>query len=140
MERLGGFVISVYDQRHIEDNAEESYGPNYSNLDDRIQAITDGFVTDDGEITTEGWDQLSDDITKLETNSVKWLKQNFEAARADGHDSYDDLVGTPPVALELASLPRFPVPVHCRARCATRRVYTRRQRGDNACRGLQDDY
>lgn len=92
-EAEAGFAISVYDQRHIEDAAHERFGLRWGDKEDRERAQKDGMVDAEGRITQKGWDQLGDDIGRIEVNSMKWLRKRFLNARDDGHDQYDDLVG-----------------------------------------------
>jgi hypothetical protein len=93
-EREGAFAIHVYDQRHIEDNARDTFGPENGEPEDRKEAMKADFVDADGEITPKGWDLLSVDIVKLEKNSFAWLRKKFRSAREEGYGRYDDLVGT----------------------------------------------
>ncbi len=92
-ERTAAFNIHTDHQDVIESNAEEKFGPQYGDPADRAQAMAAGMVNAHGEITMAGWAVLNDDIMKLETNALAWLRKNFNAARDDGHDNYDDLVG-----------------------------------------------
>lgn len=89
-----GFSISVYDQRMIEDNANSRFSQRWGDPADREHAMKDGMVDAEGEITQAGWDQLADDITRIERNSMAWMRKKFINARDDGHDKHDDLIGS----------------------------------------------
>jgi hypothetical protein len=91
-EASAGFAITVYGQRTLEDFARDTFGPN-GDAADREEATRAGLVDANGEITQRGWDQLSDDIGKIEDNSLAWMRQKFLGASDQGHDGYDDLVG-----------------------------------------------
>jgi hypothetical protein len=56
--------------------------------------MRDGLIDGDGGITRKGWDLLNADSLKLERNSLAWLRRKFQGVRDEGHDSYDDLVGS----------------------------------------------
>lgn len=79
-----GFAIYTDPQSIIEANAE-----------DKAQEFgaVPGLVTKDGKITNAGWDQLTQDINRIEGNALGWLKKKFDGARDDGH-SGDELVGS----------------------------------------------
>jgi len=65
------------------------------------------MVDREGEITPKGWDQLNDDVDRLENNSLAWLRRKFKGVRDEGHGQYDDLIGTlwfDPTNLEQANL------------------------------------
>ena len=94
MEHSGGFAISTYDESHIEDNAEERFGLRYGDAADRADMMSLGLVDAKGKITRKGWDQINDDVRRIERNSMAWLKKKFGSARDEGHDSHEDLVGT----------------------------------------------
>lgn len=89
----GGFAISTYQEGHVDDNARERFGPSYGDPEDRAKMMRTGLVDAEGGITSKGWDLLNKDISQLEHNALKWLKDTFDGARDDGHDRYDDLVG-----------------------------------------------
>lgn len=91
-EASAGFAITVYGQQTLEDFARDTFGPN-GDAADREEATRAGLVDANGEITQRGWDQLSDDIGKIEDNSLAWMRQKFLGASDQGHDGYDDLVG-----------------------------------------------
>jgi len=93
-EAEAGFAIGTYDQRSVEDNALEKYGPKWGEKEDRDEAMRDGLVDAEGQITQKGWDVLSDDLDLLEVNSMAWMRKTFVNAREEGHDKHDDLVGT----------------------------------------------
>lgn len=92
-ERYGGFGIGTYGEDIVESNAEEHYGPKYGNPADRAEAMREGLVDAKGEITHKGWEQLNEDISQLERNSMTWLRKTFESARDEGHGD-EELVGT----------------------------------------------
>lgn len=46
-----------------------------------------------GDITRKGWDQINEDMDRVEANTLAWLRFTFVAVRDEGHDSYGDLVG-----------------------------------------------
>ena len=86
-----GFDIAVTQEDVIEQNLRER-------VDDdeelRQQLMDAGFVTEDGEITEAGWDQLMEDDQKLEQNMLGWLRDTFNNARDEGHSGDSSLVGT----------------------------------------------
>ena len=45
------------------------------------------------ELTDEDWETLNEDISKLEGNALKYLKEKIYSVRDEGHDD-NDLVGT----------------------------------------------
>lgn len=93
-EADAGFAITTYDQRTIEDNAWERFGPKWGDPKDRRKAMDDGWVDASGAITQAGWDQLNDDVHQVERNAMAWMRGTFTDARDEGHGQYDDLVGT----------------------------------------------
>lgn len=93
-EADAGFAISVYHQDHIEENAHERADARYGDPEWTEEMVRLGLLTKRGEITNKGWDQLGEDIDRLERNSLAWMKRTFGHVRAEGHDSHDDLVGT----------------------------------------------
>lgn len=95
-EQSGGFAISTYDERHVQDNAHERFGPRYGDPEDRKEALAAGLVDARGDITEKGWELLSKDIQRLELNSLAWLRKHFRNARDEGHGGHDgdELVGT----------------------------------------------
>jgi len=85
-EKSCGFAIYTDPQATIEAAAEDKvreYGT------EGVEA----FVTKAGKITQRGWDQLNQDINRIEGNAVNWLRSKFDGARDDGH-SGDELVGS----------------------------------------------
>lgn len=90
-EATAGFAITVEGQHTIEDNARDRVD---SYPEESRQMIAAGLIKADGEITQKGWDQINADIGKIERNSMAWMRQKFQHARDEGHDSHDDLVGT----------------------------------------------
>jgi len=94
MERSGGFGIGTYDEHHIESLAEERFGREYGDKNDRAEQMKLGNVDAEGKITKRGWNQLNKDIGVLERNAMAWLRKTFNSARDEGHDSFDDLAGT----------------------------------------------
>jgi len=93
-EREASFSIGTYDQRLVEENAEDTFGPRHGDPEDRRKAMRAGYVDAQGKITEKGWDVLNDDISKLERNSLAWLREKFKVVRDEGHDQHDDLVGS----------------------------------------------
>jgi hypothetical protein len=93
-EADAGFAISVNDQRDIEDNAHSTFGPKHGEQEDRDRAMKAGVVDSEGRITQKGWDQLGNDITRIERNSMAWMRKTFVSARDEGHDKYSDLTGS----------------------------------------------
>jgi hypothetical protein len=92
-EAEAGFAITTYDQRTIEGNALERFGPKWGDPEDLRKAMGDGWVDANGAITQAGWDQLIEDINQIERNAMAWMKGTFTDARDEGHQ-HDDLVGT----------------------------------------------
>lgn len=64
-----GFSIGTSHEDVIKQNAEE-----------------DGIELD--------WDKVNEDIQAIETQCIAWLDKQFGSARAEGHDSDGDLIGT----------------------------------------------
>jgi len=93
-EREGAFAIGIYSQELVEENARDAFGPKHGDPEDRKKAMRAGYVDAEGDITEKGWGVLNDDIAKLERNSLAWLRTKFNTVRDEGHDHYDDLVGT----------------------------------------------
>jgi len=94
-EYSAGFSISVYNQDLIEENAKDHYSTQYGgDPEDRAKALRKGFINEKAEITRKGFDQLNTDIQRLELNSMKWMRNTFDSARDEGHDSFGDLIGT----------------------------------------------
>lgn len=93
-EAEGAFGISTYTQQLIEENARDKFGPGSD--DPELRKHAGPYVTDDGEITAEGWEVLNDDVMKLERNAMAWLRKKFHGARDDGHAGGDgeELVGS----------------------------------------------
>ena len=67
-----GFAIVTPHEDLIEDNALDKF---------------------DRELTSEDWDTLNGDISKLEGNAFKYLEEKIHSVRDEGHDE-NDLVGT----------------------------------------------
>jgi hypothetical protein len=88
------FAIDVYGEDLITDNAMERFGPRYGEQEDRDRAMKEEMVDAEGEITQKGWDQIADDIDRIERNAMAWMRKKFITARDEGHDKHDDLVGT----------------------------------------------
>ena len=95
-EESGGFAISTYDERLVEDNARERFGPKYGDKEDRAEMMEAGLVDAKGAITPKGWDVLNEDIGRLESNSLAWLRKRFKNARDEGHGGRngEELIGT----------------------------------------------
>lgn len=93
-EADAGFAIGVYDQRNIEDNAWERFGPKWGEKEHRDRAMQDGLVDAEGKITQKGWDLIGDDSWQLEDNAMKWMRKTFRSAQDQGHDQHGDLVGS----------------------------------------------
>ncbi len=87
-ERTAGFAIETWDEDLIEAAAEEATSGK------GVPAQFKRFVRKDGTITEAGWEQLNKDVVRLEINALNWLKQNFQSARDEGHNSYGELAGT----------------------------------------------
>lgn len=93
IEASAGFAIHIDDQGVIEDNARERFGADYGDPEARAEALRDGLVDAEGEITQKGWDLLNADVSKLERNALSWLRQKFQHVRDEGHGSTDELIG-----------------------------------------------
>lgn len=89
-----GFAIGSDSQDLIEENVRERFGSKYGDPKDRARAIREGWIDAQGEITNDGWDLLNDDTAQIERNALAWMSKKFLNARDEGHDKYDDLVGT----------------------------------------------
>lgn len=89
----GGFAISTYDQSLIEENARDKFSKRYGDPDARAEFLDAGLIQNDGTPTIAGWHELTEDISRLEINALKWLRSNFESARDEGHVR-DELIGT----------------------------------------------
>lgn len=109
-EASAGFAIETYDQRTIEENAREKFGPEYGEPADRDEALQLDVVDPEGAITQRGWDQINDDVERLERNTLAWLRRKFpNGIRDEGHGGHDgnELIGTvwfDPTDLEQADL------------------------------------
>ena len=96
-EAEAGFAIGVYDEGILESNADERFG-RHGDVADRQRAEGEGLInTDNGTkavtITQKGWDQLNEDIRRIEANALNWMGRKFIQVRDEGHGQ-DDLVGT----------------------------------------------
>lgn len=87
------FGISTYEQRHVEDNARDRFGPRCDDRAEQRKMVKAKFITYEGDITPHGWDVLNADTDKLENNAMKWLKATFISASDHGHNN-DELVGS----------------------------------------------
>jgi hypothetical protein len=92
-EAEAGFAIGTYAQDHIEENARERADSRYGDREWTDDMVRLGLMEPDGTITERGWEQLNGDISKIERNSLAWMRRTFKHVRDDGHDSHDDLVG-----------------------------------------------
>jgi hypothetical protein len=88
-----GFTIYTEDERTIEDNARDKYGPRGDDPEARQEFLKEGLIDEEGQITAKGWEVLSADVGRLEENSMRWLRKHFVSAVDHGHDSRGDLVG-----------------------------------------------
>jgi hypothetical protein len=92
-EAEAGFAIGTYPQDLIEDNARNKFEDVEYNPEFREETLKAGFMDDSGEITKTGWDQLNEDVLRIEKNAMRWMKRTFLDARDEGHDDAD-LVGS----------------------------------------------
>lgn len=86
-EKSCGFAISFGSEQMIQSTAHdfvEEHG---------VPKSFRKFVTKDGKITPAGWQKLTEDILKVESNALAWLRKNFLRVRDDGHAG-DELVGS----------------------------------------------
>lgn len=90
----GGFAISTYDQDLIEENARDKFSSRYGDPEARAEFLDAGLIKNDGTPTTAGWHELTEDISRLEINALKWLRRNFQSVRDEGHGNRDELIGT----------------------------------------------
>ena len=90
-EAEAGFAIGFYGEDIIESNSEERFKD--TTASEKRDMLSSGFVDKRGRVTPKGWDQINEDMVKIERNSVAWMRKKFGAVRDDGHDSYSDLVG-----------------------------------------------
>lgn len=86
-----GFEVSIEHQDVIADNVRDRFSDPSPERDD---AIREDLIDANAEITEHGWEQLNEDILRLETNATRWLRETFNGVRVDGHDSTDTLVGS----------------------------------------------
>lgn len=96
-EVRGGFAIYTSDQGTLEDNARELVyyaTPSIGREEESKSWISDGLITEDGEITNKGWDVYTEGVIKLEHNIVAWLREKFSGASDEGHDTYGELIGS----------------------------------------------
>lgn len=82
-----GFAISVGDQmiQSMAHDFVEEHG---------VPKAFKKLVEADGTITPAGWEKLTRDVLKVESNALAWLRKTFLGARDDGHDTAGDLVGS----------------------------------------------
>jgi len=92
-EGSAGFDVNTYDEWRIKENARDRWN-SYSQEDYAKPSKKAGYVTADGKITPKGWEQLTEDVLRIESNAVRWLADTFEGARDEGHGSADELMGT----------------------------------------------
>ena len=95
-ERSGGFAVYTHGEDLIEAAAEERYGRESRDPEDRAEKVKLGLVNAKGEVTKMGWDRINEDVTRLERNAVAWLKKTFGSARDEGHGGHggEELIGT----------------------------------------------
>jgi hypothetical protein len=93
-----GFAVDLYPEDVIDANVEDTFSPKYGKVSasERREAIEEGVITKDGELTPKGWEWLNDDIRKVEVRVVSWLRDTFEGARDEGHGGHsgEELIGT----------------------------------------------
>jgi hypothetical protein len=89
-EAEAAFSVGFHPDDVVEANAEDSYAEDPA----RATALRAGFIDEQGAITRKGWDQLSDDVMRIERNAMAWMRKKFLHVRDEGHGSFDDLVGT----------------------------------------------
>lgn len=83
-----GFAISTWAEDVIRSAAEEL------SRSELARAVRAGYMKNDYTITRKGWNKLNEDLIRLETNALSWLKAKFYGAEDHGHNDYGELVGS----------------------------------------------